>query len=126
MNHPDPATRVEQLLGPPGRRSAPSVHLGPDRCEALVALVLRAAPGARPRPEPWASSPNGLTLSVGCDFGLALGLNFPAGGQGGPGGGWVRSARPDGAVHWRIGRHDAARILSLLRRAARRARPAAA
>ena len=118
MHTPDPISRLDSLLGPP-RSRAEVVALGPERCRALVDLVLDQAPAARVRPEPWSASTTGLTLCFGSDFGVGLGLDFPAWGAAGPDGGWVRSARPGGAVHWRIGRPDAARILALLRRAMR-------
>jgi len=115
MDRTDLARKIEWMLGPPG---ASGRIARPDfaRCAELVSLVLDAAPV--PRREDWERRPAGMTVVLGSDLSVALGLEFPAGEEAAPAGAWVRAVHPEGTAHWRIARRQAAWIWLLLRRAA--------
>jgi hypothetical protein len=101
----EPHHRLTKLLG----RGSPGAAARPefDVCAELLALVRALAPAAGLRRETWEDSPAGLSICVGNDFGIVLGLDFPRGEQAGPRGAWIRSQRDSGAVHWRLGRQQA-------------------
>jgi hypothetical protein len=113
----DHSPELERLFGPP---RALEIALSPDfdRCAELVNLVLNPNGAPVIRREEWESYPTGVTVVVGNDSGLTLGLDFPAGERSGPDGGWIRARPERGAEHWRVGRRDAAWIWLLLKGAA--------
>ena len=81
----------------------------PERCRELLSLVAADTPAPRLRRETWERRP-GVTLCIGSDFGLLLGLDFPAGETAGPIGAWLHGHVDGVATHWRLRRGDAAAL----------------
>jgi hypothetical protein len=117
MTSIDPTPELERLFGPPGTLET-AVSPDFDRCALLVNLVLTSTVRATVRRERWESYPTGVTVVVGSEAGLTLGLDFPAGEHAGPDGGWIRARPERDARHWRVGRRDAVWIWLLLKGAA--------
>jgi hypothetical protein len=116
---------IEALVGRAGSPLPALVRPDYLACAGLVELVLASTADPSLRREPWERSPTGLTVVVGSDYGVSLGLEFPAGERAAPAGGWIRSHRNGTAVHWRVTRLRAGWLWELLRAApASRAAPA--
>jgi hypothetical protein len=113
----DHTAELERLFGPAGALET-AVSPDFDRCAELVHLMLDETARPAIRREPWESYPTGMTLVVGRDSGLTVGLDFPAGEHSGPDGGWIRARPVRCAEHWRLGRRDAVSIWLLLKTAA--------
>lgn len=116
----EPHHRLETLLGRPG--ATVRATLDHSQCAELVALVRAASPGGQLRQETWERTA-GVTLSLGYDFSVVLGLDFPSGEPFGPDGGWVRCQTATGVSHWRLTQREANRIWLLLTAHERSARP---
>jgi hypothetical protein len=111
------ALAVERLTGRPGSPCAGVVRPDFEGCADLDALVLAVAPFPDVRRERWERRPEGLTVVIGGEYTLLLGLDFPAGERAGPDEAWIRGYAPTGAIHWRIAKQQAAWIWLLLKRA---------
>jgi hypothetical protein len=115
--------RIEFLLGRPGSPghadvARPDFHY----CVDFVELITAGAGPVRLLRTPWEDSDEAVTVCVGSEFGVLLGLDFPAGEDAGPDGAWVRAHGNEGPVRWRMGLRQAQWIWDLLRlRAAARA-----
>jgi hypothetical protein len=112
MRTNEPHHRLTKLLGHGSSGAAARPEF--DVCAELVALVRSLAPAPDLRRESWEDSRAGLSICIGNDFGIVLGLDFPHGEHAGPRGAWIRSQRDSGAVHWRLGRRQASWLWLLL------------
>jgi hypothetical protein len=121
----DHAPELERVFGPPGSLET-AVTPDFDRCTFLVRLVLTSTAEPAVRREPWESYPTGVTVVVGDDARVTVGLEFPAGERSWPDGGWIRTQRDRRAAHWRIGRREAAWLWLLLKGAAAAGAPTTA
>jgi hypothetical protein len=111
MTSREPEHRITQLLGRAGASAAARPDLAV--CIELIAMICSLAPSAALRRETWEDS-DGMSVCLGSDFGVVLGLDFPAGESEGPSSGWIRSQRSTGAVHWQLARRQAGWLWQLL------------